>query len=57
MSVYVCVCVCVCVPGFDEESVLDEDGDDKEDHALHSHCKQVFPHHVPLQRRAEPDLT
>lgn len=49
--------VCVCVPGFDEESVLDEDGDDEEDNALHSHRKQVFTHHVPLQRRAEPVLT
>lgn len=45
------------LPGLDAELVLDEESDDEEDHSLHSHGKEVFPHHVPLKRRAEPVLT
>lgn len=44
------------IPGFDEESVLNEDGDDEEHDTLHSHSKQVLSHHVPFQRGAKPVL-
>lgn len=54
--ILLCVFVYI-IPGFDAESVLDEDGDDEEHHSLHSHGEQVLSHHVPLQRRAEPVLT
>lgn len=44
-------------PGLKAEAVLNKDGDAEEDHTLYGHGKQVFSHHVPGQRRAEPVLT
>lgn len=44
-------------PRLDAEAILNEDSDDKEDHALYGHRKQVLSHHVPGQRGAEPVLT
>lgn len=34
----------------DEELVLQQNGEEEEDHALGSHGEQVLPHKVPLQR-------
>lgn len=44
-------------PGLKAEVVLNEDSDAEEDNAFYGHCKQVFPNHVPGQRRAEPIFT
>lgn len=45
------------LPWFDKEAVLDEDSDNKKDHSLYCHGKQVLTHHVPFQRGAEMVLS
>ena len=54
--VFVCLFVCYS-PGLEAEAVLDEHSDGEEDHALHSHGKEVFAYHVPGQWGAEPVLS
>lgn len=44
------------LPGFDEESVLDEHSNEEEDYTLHCHGKQVPSHQVPRQRGHETIL-
>ena len=43
------VLILVCLPAADEELVLQQDGEEEEDHALGGHGEQVLPHEVPLQ--------
>ena len=50
------VLILVCLPAADEELVLQQDGEEEEDHALGGHGEQVLPHHVPLQRGTQPVL-
>lgn len=45
------------LPGFDEEPVLDEHGDEEEHHTLHGHGKEVSSHQVPWQRGHKAILT
>lgn len=47
----------VLLPSLDAETVLYEDSDAEENHALYGHGKEILAHHVPRERRAESILT